>query len=339
MKSVVSVAFFIVLFNILAAQTDYPQPQQIAGDLYEVALDGCNSVFLVTDSGVVVVDAGISPIDGHNLKESISSVTDKPVKYILLTHHHFDHVGGVQVFLPGARVIAASGLNNNMQNSGKKLFDDFIAEMDSAIENYKAKTAAEINRYIENGETNKADSIQSNISYFRSYIDSCKAVRIFRPDVEFEKSYTLNFGRQKIVLTHPGPAHTGSDCIVYFPDYHVVHLGDLYLEKTFPLIDKPAGASIDSWIKILKKLAGNNKYQKLICGHGTINDRSDLLIMRQLLVDINDAIRTTPFSMTIPRVEAIYMKIAEKYPDYYAPDILEKDIRMLLDGGVTAAFH
>lgn len=339
MKTAFSVLFLVLLLNVLTAQTDYPQPQMIADNLYDVTLDGCNSVFLVTDSGVVVVDAGISPMDGYNLKSSISSVTDKPVKYVLITHHHFDHVGGVQVFLPGARVIAAAGLYNNMQNSGKKLFDDFIAEMDSLFENYKKKTAALISKYMESGEKEKADSIQANISFFGSYIDSCKAVRIFKPDVEFKKSYTLKFGGHKIMLTHPGPAHTGSDCIVYFPEFHVVHLGDLYLEKTFPLIDKPAGASIDSWIKILKKLAGNKKYEHLICGHGQISNRSDLLVMRQLLVDINEAIRSTQYSLTMPRVEAIFVKIADKYPEYYAPDILEKDIRMLLDFDIIPAFY
>lgn len=330
MKSVISVSLFILIFKILAAQTDYPQPMQITGDLYEVALEGCTAVFLVTDSGVVVVDAGISPMDGHNLKASIASVTDKPVKYVLLTHHHFDHVGGVQVFLPDARVIAAAGLYENMQNSGKKLFDDLITEMDMLFENYKAKTSAEISSFIKSGETDKADSIQRNIMYFRSYIDSCKAVRIFRPDVEFEKSYTLKFGGQKIMLTHPGPAHTGSDCIVYFPEYNTVHLGDLYLEKTFPYIDKPAGASIDSWIKILKKLAGNKNYEKLICGHGHIAGRSDLLVMRQLLLDMKTEVKKAKYKNQSV-LETATKAIMEKYPGYGAPDLLEKDIIILID--------
>lgn len=338
MKTAFSVLFLFLLLNVLTAQTDYPQPQLIADNLYEVALDGCNSVFLVTDSGVVVVDAGISPMDGYNLKASISSVTDKPVKYVLITHHHFDHVGGVQVFLPAARVIAAAGLYNNMQNSGKKLFDDFIAEIESAVDNYQLQTSDQIKEFTEAGATEKADSIKANIMFFRSYIDSCKAVRIFKPDVEFEKSYTLKFGGHKIMLTHPGPAHTGSDCIVYFPEFHVVHLGDLYLEKTFPLIDKPAGASIDNWIKILKKMAGNKKFVHLICGHGQISNRSDLLVMRQLLVDMKAEVKKAKYAGQ-PLPETAIKAITEKYPGYRAADLLEKDIRMLMVFEVIPAYY
>jgi len=329
MKLLVFTVVLVFVSIIVSAQVEFPQPKQIAGNLYEVALDGCTSVFLVTDSGVVVVDAGISPMDGHKLKASIASVADKPVKYILLTHHHFDHVGGVQVFMPGAQVIAASGLYFNMQNSGKTLFDNYIAEVETAIHDYQLQTSEQVQEFIQSGATEKADSIRNNILFFQSYVDSCKAVRFVKPDIEFKKSYTITFGGQTIILTHPGPAHTGSDCVVYFPAYNTMHVGDLYLEKTFPLIDKPAGASIDSWIKILGQLADNKKCEKrLICGHGHIADRSDLLIMRQLLMDMKSEVQKAKRSNQ-PVKETAIKAIMDKYPDYGAPDLLEKDVIML----------
>ncbi|MFH0896410.1 MAG: MBL fold metallo-hydrolase, partial [Bacteroidota bacterium] len=122
--------FFIAVFFIpvLLFSQHIPKAVKISGDLYEVALDGCNSAFLVTDSGVIVVDAGISPLDGWQLKRSIAEITKKTVKYVIITHHHFDHIGGVQVFLPGAQVIAQSGMFPNVEKCGMSLMNGFVEE-------------------------------------------------------------------------------------------------------------------------------------------------------------------------------------------------------------------
>ena len=57
-----------------------------------------NTVFIVTDEGVVVIDSGPSRRYGEALRQAIATVTDKPVLEVLLTHHHPDHVLGNQAF-------------------------------------------------------------------------------------------------------------------------------------------------------------------------------------------------------------------------------------------------
>ncbi|MBK5009875.1 quinoprotein relay system zinc metallohydrolase 1 [Pseudomonas sp. S60] len=57
-----------------------------------------NTAFIVTDSGVVVIDTGPSKRYGEALRQAIASITDKPVVEVLLTHHHPDHVLGNQAF-------------------------------------------------------------------------------------------------------------------------------------------------------------------------------------------------------------------------------------------------
>lgn len=314
-----------MLRSSLHAQTNFPQPQQIVGNLFEVCLDGCNAVFLVTDSGVVVVDAGMSPMDGHQLKASIASVTDKPVKYIILTHHHFDHVGGVQVFLPDARVIAQEGLYKNMAGPGKVIFNEFLTEMEAGYTAYREANEKKASVYISEGNQAKADSIQANINYYRSYIDSCKVVRLFKPDIVFKKSFTLHFGGQTIVLNHPGAAHTNSDCIVFFKDLKTAHIGDLYYEKSFPYIDNDAGASAIQWTKILKKLAEDKSIQHYICGHGHIYQSTDLLTMRQVLFDMLFAVKKA-LKNGEDNMEAAFSEVRALYPDYGAPDLLMKDL-------------
>ena len=57
-----------------------------------------NTAFIVTDSGVVVIDSGPSKRYGEALRQAIAAITDKPVLEVLLTHHHPDHVLGNQAF-------------------------------------------------------------------------------------------------------------------------------------------------------------------------------------------------------------------------------------------------
>jgi glyoxylase-like metal-dependent hydrolase (beta-lactamase superfamily II) len=330
MKRIVTFLSFLLLFLIVHSQTEFPTPLKIAENLYEVDLDGCNTAFLVTDSGIVVVDAGISPIDGWNLKAAIESVSDKPVRYVVSTHHHFDHVGGLQVFASSAKVIAQSGWYNNITGSGAVIANEFVVEMQTGLDQYCIKNAPIIDHFLENKQFAEADSVRAIINFYSNYIDSLKIIRNIEPDIVFDKNYTLNFDGQEIRLVYPGPAHSGSDCIVYFVKQKTVHVGDIYFEKSFPYLDGPSGASIDNWIKVLKKLSTDRENEHFICGHGYITAPADFLIMRQLLIDMKAEVKLAKAKgLSVEEtIEAVKM---DKYADYPSRDLLEKDIRWLFE--------
>ena len=69
-----------------------------------------NAGFVVTDAGVVVIDALGSPPLAVELLKRIRKVTDKPIKKVIITHYHADHLYGAQVFKEiGAEIIAPIG--------------------------------------------------------------------------------------------------------------------------------------------------------------------------------------------------------------------------------------
>jgi alkyl sulfatase BDS1-like metallo-beta-lactamase superfamily hydrolase len=70
--------------------------QQIRDHLYWVTDGSYNTVFLVTDKGVVAVDA--PPSIGKNYLKAIAEVTDKPVAYVIYSHAHLDHIGAAGIF-------------------------------------------------------------------------------------------------------------------------------------------------------------------------------------------------------------------------------------------------
>src|SRR5262245_26785213 len=93
-------------------------------NLYEVTGGGANTLIRVTNQGLIVVDTKNPPnpptaAESENfnrLMEEIKSVTNQPVKFVINTHHHPDHVGNNQKFIDaGAQVVASEALKSWME--------------------------------------------------------------------------------------------------------------------------------------------------------------------------------------------------------------------------------
>src|SRR5579863_7731365 len=91
--------------------------KQIASDLYFFFdYEGSNSVFLVTDQGVLVIDTREHPRAGQDLIDRIRKVTDKPIKWVINSHFHGDHTFGNSVFkAAGATFVAQEETAHLMQ--------------------------------------------------------------------------------------------------------------------------------------------------------------------------------------------------------------------------------
>jgi glyoxylase-like metal-dependent hydrolase (beta-lactamase superfamily II) len=78
--------------------------QQIKGGLYWLTDGAYQTMFMVTDKGVVAVDA--PPTIGNNYLKAIAEVTNKPVTYVIYSHAHIDHIGTAGIFPKNATFIA-----------------------------------------------------------------------------------------------------------------------------------------------------------------------------------------------------------------------------------------
>jgi glyoxylase-like metal-dependent hydrolase (beta-lactamase superfamily II) len=78
--------------------------QQIKDGLYWLTDGAYQTMFMVTDKGVVAVDA--PPTIGNNYLKAIAEVTDKPVTYVIYSHAHIDHIGAAGIFPKNATFIA-----------------------------------------------------------------------------------------------------------------------------------------------------------------------------------------------------------------------------------------
>lgn len=111
-----------------AAQTQIPESakgpaipekgylvEEIRDNLYWVTDGSYNTMFLVTDEGVVAIDA--PPSIGQNYLKAIAEVTDKPVTYVIYSHGHLDHIGAAGVFPRNATYIAQEATASELQRA------------------------------------------------------------------------------------------------------------------------------------------------------------------------------------------------------------------------------
>jgi glyoxylase-like metal-dependent hydrolase (beta-lactamase superfamily II) len=109
------------------------------------------------------------------------------------------------------------------------------------------------------------------------------------PDATFPDTWRMDLGDETVSARYFGPAHTRGDIVVLFEKANVVHMGDLMFNRLYPVIDRPGGAKIAGWIKILEQVAaGYPADAHYIFGHGqakfgVLGGPAELLVFRDYL--------------------------------------------------------
>jgi glyoxylase-like metal-dependent hydrolase (beta-lactamase superfamily II) len=85
--------------------------------VYAAVLNEANATIVLSQDGVVLIDTGQSPKDSHVVMAAVKKLTSQPVRYIIHTEPHADHVMGDFVFSPPALVIGHAGLTDSMKAS------------------------------------------------------------------------------------------------------------------------------------------------------------------------------------------------------------------------------
>ena len=89
--------------------------EEIRDGLYWVTDGAYNTIFLVTDEGVVAIDA--PPTIGKDYLKAISEVTDKPITHVIYSHAHLDHIGAAKMFPTNAVIIAQEETAEELQRA------------------------------------------------------------------------------------------------------------------------------------------------------------------------------------------------------------------------------
>ncbi len=194
-----------------------------------------NAGFVVTPDGVVVFDALGTPSLGWALLQEIRKVTDKPVRYIVVSHYHADHIYGLQALKDhtGALVVAQERSSEYKENEG---------------------TADE-----------KAEQrLDQRRQALAPWVD--RNTRIVPPDVTFARRATITLGGKRFVVRYAGPAHSSSDSMMLVQPDGVLFAGDIVQNSRIPFMNSD-DVDTANWLRALEEVGGDDP-KFIIPGHG-----------------------------------------------------------------------
>ena len=111
------------------------------------------------------------------------------------------------------------------------------------------------------------------------------------PSTTFADTLKNTHNGDTVELVHYDPAHTDTDIYIHFQNADVLHLGDIFFNKSYPFIDEGSGGSIGGTISAAQKslgLAGDKT--KIIPGHGPLGDKADLKAYIDMLSTVRDKV-------------------------------------------------
>jgi len=205
-----------------------------------------NAGFVVTNDGVLVVDALGSPTLARELIAEIRRITPQPIRYLVVTHYHADHIYGLQAFKEaGATVLAHPGGREYLTSETAKL------------------------------------RMQASRAELAPWID--ETTRLVAADRWLDDEQTvLKMGGVEFHIRHVGPAHTPEDLVVFVPEVGVLFAGDLVFRGRIPFVGQ---ADSGQWITSLAQLM-DFKPRIMVPGHGQVSlePLADLELTRDYLV-------------------------------------------------------
>ena len=268
-------ASLILLPGLVSAQgrvveSDSHRFTEIAEGVWHVVATGTvftmsNAMVLIGERDVLVVDSHVTPAAAEALLASLPVITDKPVRYLVNSHYHFDHAHGNQAFPEGVEIIGHSftraklsgEIGNVLEESTFRSFSDGVPTL---VANLERQVAAE------NDPARKAE-LQERHRVQRDYMNAIGEVVPTPPNITLETEMTLfqlvARGSREIRLLHLGRAHTGGDVVIYLPRERVVFTGDVML----PGLSYMGDGHVNEWPATLEALKALD-FDVLLPGHG-----------------------------------------------------------------------
>jgi glyoxylase-like metal-dependent hydrolase (beta-lactamase superfamily II) len=241
---------------------------KVQGNVHIVHGAGANITVQAGELGAIVVDSGLAQ-DADAVLATIRTLTLKPIRFVINTHGHADHVGGNEQ-LAAAGISVAPGRGVATVGAGQGTRAEIVAH--ELVLNRMSLPGTPV-------------AMRMPVAAWPTATYSARRKEFF-------------YNGEAVQIFHQPSAHTDGDSIVYFRRSDVVAAGDVYVTTSYPVIDAPRGGSIqgvlDGLNVLLELVVGGEKTEggtMIVPGHGRISDEADLVEYRDMVTIIRDRIQ------------------------------------------------
>lgn len=241
-----------------------------------------NSLVIVNDEDVVVVDTALLPSTTRRLIAELRKITDKPVRYVVNTHWHDDHHDGNYLYRelwPEVTIVSHAATR-------PLILEHSYKPRPGIIEEYKL-AAARYTRWSETGLDDEGKELVERrrkragelAAFYSMAVVEIAELREMPPDLTFTDKLVLQRGARTIELRWLGRGNTAGDIVVFLPEERIVATGDLLV---YP-IPFCFGSYYGEWIDTLAAVDALPA-DVIVPGHGPVmRDRAYLRTVQELL--------------------------------------------------------
>ena len=218
-----------------------------------------NATIIEGDRDVLVVDSHVTPGGAWALREELKAITPKPIRFVVNSHHHFDHSHGNQIYGPEVEIIGSQFARDQIV-AGKSVdarpYNTFVGAVPATIKRLETNLAAA-------KDAKERATIENQLAVQRNHLEGTKAVKPTPPTLTLTHALTLYRGGREIRILHLGRGHTGGDVIVHLPKERIIATGDLIVEQTSYLGE----GYFSEWVDTLEKVKALG-FETVLPGHG-----------------------------------------------------------------------
>ena len=258
-------ALLLLASRLAAASGSEPayRLEKVAEGVYcatstETAYYVTNSAIVVGDESVLVVDSGATPSGARALVQAVRTVTDRPLRYLVDTHFHFDHAFGNAAFGADTVVIAHEATRALLGPEALRgrTYRGFVDPLPSRVEQLRTQAAAE-------PSVEKRRALAAQADALEAYARELVALTLVPPRLTFSERASVDLGNREVQLLFLGRGHTAGDVVAFLPRERILCTGDVFNGY----IGYMGDAYVDEWADSLDRLARLD-FETVIPGHG-----------------------------------------------------------------------
>jgi cyclase len=241
-------------------------------------ITGSNDVVIVNDDDVMLVDAGVTPAVARALVQDVKLLTDKPVRWVVNTHFHYDHTDGNSVFGPEVQIIGHQYVRQailNLDVLHREPFKTAQANLPGQIESLEKQVSAE-------KDAQQRATLQQQLAATEAEQKQFAEIKPIPPTMTYASHLTLFRGRREIRLLFLGRGHTPGDTVVFLPKERIVCTGDLMESRLAYMGD----GIFDEWVATLDTLKKLD-FDTVLPGHGVpFHEKALITAFQSYLTDL-----------------------------------------------------
>ena len=295
---------------------------QVKGDIYRARNNNYFSLFMVTPEGIILVDP-INAAFATWMKEQFAERFKVPVRYVIYSHSHWDHVEGGSVFADTAKFVAHENVARNM--------DGRIPQMPGDMLDRNSNGRFELDEIV-GPLTNNQGRCGMPAGFFRTQdrngdgaLTPAELQQDIRPpDILYSERMWLSLGGKGVQLIYPGRNHSDDATVLYFPRERVVFatefISDVALQATGSPLSFPSacgpfdGSPLSEWIRSYRTVEGLD-FDIFAGGHGALATKADVTANRVFFEELVAAV-TSGMAQGKSLAELQKALMMERYKDW-----------------------